>query len=94
MEQLNNYIIINEDNMSFEALNCKNIKEAVERYILYLIPNNDKLKTYLKIFDSDVLTLKELINIFYMLFSDELVLGEKIATIYNVNSIKKEDFEK
>lgn len=91
---MNNYIIVDNDNMTFEAFNCKDEKEAVRKYFNYLVINSNKLITYFKIFDSDILTLKELLNIFYLLFSDDINIGSEISKIYVVDLVGVENYER
>ena len=39
---MKNYLIINEDNMAFEAFDCKDIKDAIKKYAFYLVGENKK----------------------------------------------------
>lgn len=91
---MSNYIIVNNSNKAYEAFNCINVKEAIKKYLEnFVSQNNDYWISFIKIFDSNLLPVKESLNIFYAIFEYAVDYDDYIKAIYNIDN-KGIDFEK
>lgn len=80
---MQNYLIINEDNMAFEAFNCENIKDAIKKYASYLFgENNKKYDIFIKSIKN--LNIEEIIILFNSIFQIEIFDTDKITKIYKL----------
>lgn len=80
---MQNYLIINEDNMAFEAFECENIKDAIKKYASYLVgENNKKYDIFIKSINN--LDIEEIIILFNSIFEIEVFDTDKIAKIYKL----------
>ena len=80
---MKNYLIINEDNMAFEAFDCKDIKDAIKKYAFYLVGgNNKKYDIFIKSINN--LNIEEIIILFNSIFEIEVFDTDKIAKIYKL----------
>lgn len=80
---MKNYLIINEDNMAFEAFDCKDIKDAIKKYAFYLVGgNNKKYDIFIKSINN--LNIEEIIILFNSIFEIEVFDTDKITKIYEL----------
>lgn len=84
---MKNYLIINEDNIAFEAFDCKDIKDAIKKYASYLVGgNNKKYDIFIKSINN--LDIEEIIILFNSIFEIEVFDTDKITKIYELGEQK------
>lgn len=83
---MNNYIVVNKNKRAFEAFNCETINEAIYRYLSgFVNPKNNYFISFTKIYNSNVLSIAESLELFYAIFEYAVDSGDYIETVYGIN---------
>lgn len=80
---MKNYLVIDNNNRAFEAFDCVDEKDATKMFLNSFIPEDHKMK---KIFEkaSSVLSVDEMITLFFELFDWYVDDNNRIKNIYSV----------